>query len=170
MADTSPHALLVMALKNTHAMTAEAKQVCDRQLNRFDHYPEVKAFLDTRSQTLASQRTRLDTVLQTMSEKTSALKELVTTAVGNAAMLGHGATGDEVLKDYFVDAAFAGMAVTCYDSLFAIAESAGEPETVSALKASREEEKRNYDWLVSNIPSTTRNYVTLTASGQTSSH
>ena len=170
MADMSPHALLVTALKNTHAMAAESKTVCDHQLKRFDHYPEVKAFLDTRSQTLATQRARLDTVLQTMSEKTSAFKELVTSTVGTAAMLGHGATGDEVLKDYFVDAAFAGMAVTCYDSLFAIAQAVGEPDVVSALKASREEEERDYDWLVSHVTATTQSYVSLAASGQTSSH
>ena len=170
MADTSPHAILVMALKNTHAMAAESKQVCDRQLDRFDHYPDLHEFMAKRSRTLAAQVDRIETVLNTMSEKTSGLKELVTSLVGNAAMLGHGATGDEVLKDVFVDSAFAGMAVHCYDSLFAIAEAVGEPQVVTALQASRDEEKQAYDWFAGNIATTSKSYVSLTASGQTSSH
>ena len=170
MADTSPHAILVMALKNTHAMAAESKQVCDRQLDRFDHYPNLHEFMAARSRTLATQVERLETVLKTMSEKTSGLKELVTSIVGNAAMLGHGATGDEVLKDVFVDSAFAGMAVQCYDSLFAIAEAVGEPEVVTALQSSRDEEKQAYDWFASTIASTSKSYVSLTTAGQTSSH
>ena len=170
MPDTSPHALLVMALKNTHAMTGEAKQIVDRQLGRFDNYPEVRAQLQTRSSTLATQAQRLETVLQTVSEKTSGLKELVTSVVGAAAMVGHGATSDEVLKDYFVDVAFAGMAVACYDSLFAIAEAAGESPLVAPLRASREEEEQTYKWLASNVTAPSTKYVSLTQSGQTSSH
>ena len=166
MADKSPHAILVMALKNTHAMATEAKQVVDRQLDRFDRYPEVKSFLQTRSQTLLTQSHRIETVLNTMSEKTSGLKELVTSAVGNAAMIGHGATGDQVLKDYFVDTAFAGMAVACYESLFIIAETTGEAETVGALQASFEEEKQAFDWLTSHVAATSRTYVTHATSGE----
>ena len=170
MADKSPHEILAMALKNTHAMTAESKQIVDRQLSRFDHYPEVRSHLQQRSQVLATQLTRLDTVLEAMSEKTSGFKQLVTSIVGEAAMFGHGATGDEVLKDYFVDTAFAGMAIACYDSLFAIAEAVGETAAVSALKASREEEKAAYDWLSSNVSATSRTYVAAATSGQTASH
>ena len=170
MPDTSPHALLVTALKNTHAMSSESKQVVDRQLDRFEKYSEVRSFLQTRSETLSSQVQRIEAVLNAMSEKTSALKALVTSVVGNAAMIGHGATGDEVLKDYFVDAAFAGMAIACYESLFIIAESAGEAASVSALQASMEEEKQAFQWLTANVAQTSRTYVTLANSGQTASH
>jgi ferritin-like metal-binding protein YciE len=170
MPDKSPHALLVMALKNTHAMTAESKQVVDRQLDRFEQYAEVKSFLQTRSQTLGAQAERIETVLATLGEKSSGFKELVTSIVGNAAMIGHAATGDEVLKDYFVDTAFAGMGVACYESLFIIAEAAGEAQTVGALQASFEEEKQAYDWLNSHVAPVSRHYVELTAAGARSSH
>ena len=170
MADKSAHELLVMALKNTHAMTAESQQVVDHQLQRFDSYPEVSAHLSTRSKTLAAQRSRLETVLNGLSEKTSGFKELVTSVVGTAAMLGHGATGDEVLKDLFVDIAFAGMATACYDSLFAIAEAAGEPEVSRALQPSRDEEQQAYDWLTSNIEAISSRYVSLTTAGAAASH
>ena len=169
MPDSSPHALLVMALKNTHAMTSESKQVVDRQLDRFERYPEVQSFLRTRSQTLSSQGQRLETVLNAMSEKTSALKELVTSAVGHAAMIGHGATGDEVLKDYFVNTSFAGMAIACYQSLFVIAETAGEAAAVTSLQPSLDEEKQAFDWLTSNVAQTSRSYVELASSGQPAS-
>ena len=170
MADKSPHALLVTALKNTHAMAAESKQVVDRQLDRFEQYAEVQGFLRTRSQTLATQVQRVETVLGALGEKSSAFKTLVTSIVGNAAMIGHAATGDEVLKDYFVDTAFAGMGVASYESLFIVAETAGEVETVAALQASFEEEKQAYDWLTAHVAPTSRAYVTLAASGGQASH
>ena len=164
MPESSHHALLVTALKNTHAMASESKQVVDRQLDRFEQYPNVNSFLQTRSQTLATQIQRVETVLGSMSEKTSALKEFVTSAVGNVAMIGHGATGDEVLKDYFVDTSFAGMAIACYQSLFVIAETAGEAEAVMALRASLDEEKQAFDWLTANVALTTRSYVAQASS------
>lgn len=170
MADKSAHELLVMALKNTHAMVAESKKVVDAQLQRFNSYPEVSAHLSTRSQTLAAQHSRLETVLNGLSEKTSGFKELVTSLVGTAAMIGHGATGDEVLKDLFVDISFAGMATACYDSLFAIAEAAGEPEVSRALQPSRDEEHQAYDWLTSHVKAVSSRYVELTTAGATSSH
>ena len=169
MPQSSPHALLVTALKNTHAMAAESKQVLHRQLDRFERYPDVQSFIQTRSHNVAAQIERLETVLGAMSEKSSALKELVTSAVGNAAMIGHGATGDEVLKDYFVDTAFAGMAVACYQSLFAIAEAAGETAAVSSLQTSLDEEKQAFEWLTSNVASTSRSYVSLASSGEPAS-
>ena len=171
MADKSAHELLVMALKNTHAMTAESHKVIEAQLQRFNSYPDVSAELQKRAQTLSAQRSRLETVLNGLSEKTSGFKELVTSLVGTAAMVGHGATGDEVLKDLFVDIAFAGMATACYDSLFAIAHAAGEPEVSRALQPSRDEEKQAYDWLTSHVEAVTTRYVSLTATpGATSSH
>ena len=170
MPDTSPHALLVTALKNTHAMAVESRQVVDRQLDRFEQYPEVKEFLQTRAQALGGQVQRVETVLDTLGEKSSGFKALVTSIVGAAAMLGHAATGDEVLKDLFVDTAFAGMGVACYESLFIIAETAGEAQTVAALQASMEEEKAAYAWLTAHIAPTSRAYVTLAASGSQASH
>jgi ferritin-like metal-binding protein YciE len=170
MADKSPHALLIMALKNTHAMAAESKQVVDRQLDRFEQYPEVKSFLHTRSQTLATQTQRIETVLNTLGEKSSSFKELVTSVVGAAAMIGHAATGDEVLKDIFVDTAFAGMGVACYESLFIIAETAGEAQVVAALQSSMDEEKEAYQWLNTHVAPLTRKYAELTAAGEQSSH
>ncbi len=170
MADKSPHALLVTALKNTHAMAAESKQVVDRQLDRFEQYGDVRSFLQARSQTLASQVQRVEAVLGALGEKSSAFKTLVTSIVGNAAMIGHAVTGDEVLKDYFVDTAFAGMGVASYESLFIIAETAGEAAAVGSLQASMEEEKAAYDWLTSHVAPTSRTYVTLAAAGGKASH
>lgn len=159
------HELFVVALKNAHAMESESKQMFQRQVDRLEKYPAVQARLRQHLAAKDTQIGRLDSVLSALSEKSSGFKDLVTSIVGNAAMIGHMATPDEVLKNYFVNYSYAHLEVASYKSLFTTAELAGEAAAVEPLKASMAEEKDFADWLDAHVDETTRTYAAVRAQG-----
>ena len=81
-----------------------------------------------------------------LGEKNDGFKDLVTSTVGNAAMLGHGLTGDAVLKNSFVATSYA--------------------PSSEALRPSLQEEKSFGEWMGSHIEELTRSYATKAASGE----
>lgn len=171
MAETQTHhEIFVIALKNAHAMESESKQMLQRQVDRLEKYPAVQARLRQHLSAKDVQIGRLDGVLSGLGEKSSGFKDLVTSIVGNAAMVGHIATGDEVLKNYFVNQSYANLEVVSYTSLFVTAELAGEAAAVEPLKATVATEKEFADWLDAHVDETTRAYATLRTQGADASH
>lgn len=161
----SPHEIFVAALKNAHAMESESKQMLQRQVDRLEEYPDVKARLSRHLSAKDVQIGRLDGVLSGLGEKSSGFKDLVTSTVGAAAMLGHAFTPDEVLKNYFVNYSYANLEVASYKSLFVTAELAGESAAVEPLKATLAEEQDFANWLLAHVDETTRAYTALRGQG-----
>ena len=159
------HELFVTALMNAHAMESESKQMLQRQVDRLEKYPAVQARLRQQLSAKDAQIGRLDGVLSALGEKSSGFKDLVTSIVGNAAMIGHAMTPDEVLKNYFVNYSYANLEVSSYKSLFVTAELAGEAAAVESLKASVATEREFADWLDAHVEETTRAYAAVRAQG-----
>ncbi len=90
--------IFVTGLQNAHAVEQQALALIDRQLDRLVRYPEIADRLRTHRLETEDQIRRLDDILGSLGERSSALKDIALGFVGNMAALGHVMAGDEVLK------------------------------------------------------------------------
>lgn len=155
----------VTALKNTHALELEALQAMERQVDRLERYPEMKAILEAHIGETEQQRQRLETALDGQGAKPSSVKESVLGVAGNAAAIFHAPAQDEILKNLYADHALENYEIAAYRSLIAIAERAGDATSVTAFRQSLSEEEAMARRVAEQIEPVTAKYLELTLSG-----
>ena len=153
------NSIYVTGLRNAHAMEAQAKELLERQIERLDDYPELKARMQQHLSETERQQERLDRILGSMSEQASTLKDTAMAFVGNLAAAAHMPASDEVLKNSFASVAFENYEIAAYKSLIDLAEFAGAADAAAVLRQSCEEEQAMADWLTSRLHSVTRQFV-----------
>jgi hypothetical protein len=79
--------VLVVGLKNAHAMEKQALAIMGPQIERIENYPEVRQRLEQHVVETEGQITRLEGVLDQLGEKASGFKDTVLSTVG-----GHSST------------------------------------------------------------------------------
>jgi ferritin-like metal-binding protein YciE len=162
-ADT--RSLFVTGLRNAHAMENEALSIMTPQLERIRNYPQVADRLRQHIDETHAQIGRLDRLLQSMRESTSALKDTALSIMGSVAALGHTPASDEILKNSLANFAFENYEIAAYKSLLAMAELGAEGEATELLRQSLAEEQAMARWLDENIGPITLQYARLHASG-----
>ena len=73
MADTSERAnsAFITGLKNAHALENQALELMNRQVERIENYPEIKAKLQQHIQETHNQIARLERILELLGESRS---------------------------------------------------------------------------------------------------
>jgi len=137
----------------------------ERQVDRLEHYPQMKAILEAHIAETEQQRGRLETALDRQGEKPSSVKETVLGAAGNAAAIFHSPAQDEILKNLYADHALENYEIAAYRSLIAIAERAGDTASVGAFRQSLAEEEAMAKRVSEQIEPVTAKYLELTLSG-----
>jgi len=67
--------IFVVGLRNAHAVEIQARELMERQSERLDDYPEVKAKVAAHLQETNQQLRRLEQCLEACGESTSTLKD-----------------------------------------------------------------------------------------------
>jgi ferritin-like metal-binding protein YciE len=153
-------------LRNMHALEMSAIELTERQTERLEHYPEMKARLAEHHAESQEQARRLETILQRMDSSTSGAKNTVSSLMGNVAAALHTPAQDEVLKNTFANFAFEHQEIAAYTSLLAMAEVVGDTSSVPVLRQSLSEEQAMADWIEHHIVPTTRRYLELLGQGE----
>ena len=161
----TPLEIYVTALKNAHSMCAEARTVYSHQAGHGTDYPAVGQRLQQQAQVTSGQMERLEQALSASGEKHSGFKDAVTSTIGSIAELGHAATGDTVIKDYFVAASFAGLTHTAFRSLKTSAELAGQAQNASDIDTAISECEVFGKWVYENVDQLTRDYTSRVGRG-----
>ena len=156
----------VSGLKNAHALEKQATQLIERQLERYENYPELSQMLRQHLKETEQQIVRLEDLLQSLGEDRSVLKDLATSISGNLAAIAHSVMPDEVLKNHFANHAFENFEIASYMSLIAMAEATGHSQHVPALRQTLAEEEKTATWLREHTPAITLKYMSLQESGQ----
>ncbi|UYO41687.1 ferritin-like domain-containing protein [Rhodopseudomonas palustris] len=151
--------IFVTGLRNAHAMETQAREMMERQSERLDDYPEVKARVQQHLRETEGQLKRLDECLSAYGESASILKDTTQSFMGNMAALAHAVMPDEILKNTFANNAFEHFEIAAYKSLLALADLAGLGSAKPLLQASLKEEEAMAAWIDQNIDSVTRSYV-----------
>lgn len=157
--------IFVTGLQNAHALEKEAIELMKRQLERFEHYPEMSEILRSHLQETEAQVRRLDEILATFGEDRSLLKDMITQVMANLAAAGHMPMADEVLKNTFANHAFENYEIAAYRSLIAMAEATGHERFVPALRDTLREEEKTAQAIAGQIEPITRKYLTREAQG-----
>jgi ferritin-like metal-binding protein YciE len=164
---TSIRDTYITGLQNAHALEAQAIQLCNRQVERLENYPEMRERLRQHSQESQRQQQRIDQILQSLGTSPSTLKDIATSITGNLAAIGHAVMQDEVIKNSFANYAFEHFEIASYRALLTMADAAGDSRAPALLKESLEEEVQMARWIEENLDSTTRRYLQLEAAGRT---
>ncbi|WP_048427461.1 ferritin-like domain-containing protein [Methylobacterium indicum] len=164
--DETVQAIYVTALRNTHALEKQAAQMIQRQIERYETYPDLTQALRLHKSETDQQVTRLADLLHGHGEDRSLLKDVVTQTVGNVAALVHSVTGDEVLKNLYTDYSVETYEIAAYTSLIALAEEAGHTRDIEILRLSLKEEERMAEAVFAQIVPVTKGFVAREARGE----
>jgi ferritin-like metal-binding protein YciE len=157
--------IFITGLQNAHALEKEALQLMQRQVERFEHYPEMSKLLRTHIAETEGQVRRLDEMLHTFGEDRSLLKDMATQVMANMAAAGHMPMADEVLKNTFANHAFENFEIASYKSLITMAEAAGHQRFIPALQETLREEEKTAQAIRDMIEPITRKYLMREAQG-----
>jgi ferritin-like metal-binding protein YciE len=164
---TNMQEIYLQGLRNAHALETQAIEIMQRQVDRLENYPEMKAGLQRHIQESEGQQQRVDQILSRHGTSPSTLKDAVTGLMGNLAAVGHSLTSDEVVKNSFANYAFEHFEQAAYMSLIAMAEGVDDQEAIPLLRQNLEQEIGFGKFCGDQIVPTTRRYMELSASGQT---
>ncbi len=150
--------LLVIGLRNAHAMETQARELMERQSERTADFPEVQSKLRRHLTETNEQLRRLEQCLRECGESESSMKDTALSAMGNLTAMAHGMAGDEILKNTFANNAFENYEIATYKSLLALCRQAGV-DLSQSLEASLREEQEMASWIDSHVEEVTLQYL-----------
>ena len=161
------HEIYHTGIRNLHALEQTAIELSERQVERLEHYPEMKARLAKHHGESQEQARRLVAIMERHQISPNTLKTTAASAMGNVAAALHVPAQDEVLKNTFANYAFEHQEIAAYTSLIAMAEQVGDVAAVAPLKQSLAEEQAMADFIREQIVPTTSRYMELSGAGVT---
>ena len=159
------HETYHVGLRNQHATEMSAIALCRRQVERLEHYPEMRARLQQHAAESEAQVQRLEAILARHGSSPSALKEGLMSLTGNMAAALHMPASDEILKNTFANYAFEHYEIAAYTSLIAMAEAVGDDAAIAPLRQSLAEEQAMAEFIGSQMVPTTERYLALDRGG-----
>jgi ferritin-like metal-binding protein YciE len=162
--------IFVIGLRNAHGVENQALALMDRQIEHLANYPEVEARLRQHRVETEQQIVRLDTILDSLGESKSLLKDTALSLTGNMAAIAHVFAPDEILKNSFANFAFENFEAASYKSLITIAEVGGFQTAIPQLTETLNEELAMARFCDEVLPTVTQKYLSLRSAGATASH
>jgi ferritin-like metal-binding protein YciE len=156
---TTARTIYVTGLRNAHAMEIQARELMERQSERLDAYPEVKAKVIQHLAETREQLKRLEQCLEACDESNSTLKDMAQSMVANTMAMTHAMASDEILKNTFANNAFEHFEIAAYKSLLTLSDSAGQGAARPLLEANLAEEERMAAWIDANVAEVTQAYL-----------
>jgi ferritin-like metal-binding protein YciE len=154
-------------LRDAYAMENQAIEILEKQADRLEHYPELRAKVRSHLEETHRHAERVERCLHQLGTDTSAVKTALGKMVGTAQQLSGLFASDEVLKSGIADYAFEHYEIASYKTLIAAAAEAGEDQVGTILEQNLREEEEMAAWLAWHLPEVTRQYLQREAAGQT---
>ena len=153
-------------LKDAHAMEAGGVTTLSDHAAAAADYPEVAAKLREHADATRRHAELLEGRLAALGTGPSSLKEAVGAAFSKVAGVANLPAGDTVVKNALGDLAAENFEIASYLSLIAAAEATGDRETAAVCGQILREEEAMADWLRTQIPSVTRQFLARQAGTQ----
>ena len=149
----------LQGLRNQHAVETQVIGTTQNQMPRMKAYPALYAQMQKDHAQSEQQAARLDALLEKHGSSKSALKEVVTGAVGTVAGFVHATASDEVVKNVLAAIGYKAYEIGSYKALIASAEIAGFAEDKAVLETSMKEDMEMGDWLGEHLPGIVGQYL-----------
>jgi ferritin-like metal-binding protein YciE len=157
--------IFITGLENAHALEKQAIQLMERQVERFENYPEMSDLLRRHITETEGQIRRLDDMLHSFGADRSILKDMATQFMANLAAAGHMPMADEVLKNTFANHAFENFEIASYKSLIVMAEASGNQKFIPGLQETLREEEKTAQAVYDMIEPITQKFLSRSAQG-----
>jgi ferritin-like metal-binding protein YciE len=158
--------LMVVGLRNAHGLEQQAIEMLERNVERLEHYPELRKRLSHHLTESRRQQERLEKALNSLDESTSTVKDTVLGLVQNMQSMMHAMANDEVLKNSFAGYAFEHFEIAAYTALGVMARAAGEEEIARLADEICAEERDMANWLEEHLPDVVEEHIRLMATGE----
>ena len=161
MADATERAnsVFITGLQNAHALENQALELMNRQVERIENYPDVKAKLQQHIQETHDQIARLERILESLGKSRAVFKDNALSLTGNLAAITHALTQDEIIKNSIANFAFENYEIASYKSLIQLAGETGHQEAEQPLQETLREEGAMASWIDGHLPDVTRTYL-----------
>lgn len=167
--DTVRH-MFIVGLRDAHAVEHQALGIMDRQIEHLAQYAEVEAKLRAHRGETERQIERLESILDSLSDSPSAIKDAAMKIAGSVAALSHALSPDEIVKNSLANFAFENFEVATYKALITMAEAGDFEASVPLLKESLKEELAMVTFLDETMPVVIRKFLALRSQGEQASH
>lgn len=164
--NSKARSVFVTGLRNAHAVENQALELMNRQVERIENYPEIKARLERHIQETHEQIARLDRILENLNESRSVLKDNTLSFMGNMAAIAHTVAQDEILKNSLANFAFENFEIASYKSLIQLANETGNQAATQPLQQTLSEEEEMASWIDQHLAEVTSTYLQREVSGQ----
>ena len=157
----TPREHLLAWLRDAHAMEQQAEMMLSSQIDRLEHYPDLRSRLALHLDETRAQRELVKGCIARLGGDSSLIKD----AIGKVVAFGQGLSGvfveDEVMKGALASYAFEHMEIASYTMLVAAADVAGDRETARVCGQILKEEEAMAEWLCLQMPNLVRAFLTL---------
>jgi ferritin-like metal-binding protein YciE len=167
--DTARSAFIT-GLKNSHAAAREGRTMVEAQTKRLENYPDIRERLEQHLREKDGQLQRLETILDSMGESRSALKDAAMTMMASVGNVANAAAGDEVLKNSMALLGLAKVEAAGYETLLLFGEAAGAMDALRPLQQSLSEERSMACFVEENLRATGMRFLQLQSEGRQASH
>jgi ferritin-like metal-binding protein YciE len=158
--------LMVTGLRNAHGLEQQAIEMLERNVERLEHYPELRKRLSRHLTESRHQQERIERALNKLDESTSAVKDTVMGMVQNMQTMVHAMASDEVLKNSFAGYAFEHFEIAAYTALGVMARAADEEDIAQLADEICAEEVAMAEWLEEHLTDVVEEHIRLMASGK----
>ncbi len=162
--------MFIVGLRDAHAVEHQALGIMDRQIEHLAQYAEVEAKLRVHRGETERQIERLESILESLSDSPSAIKDAAMKIAGSVAALSHALSPDEIVKNSLANFAFENFEVATYKALITMAEAGGFDAAVPLLQESLNEELAMVTFLDETMPIVVRKFLALRSQGEQASH
>ncbi|MBT2245051.1 MULTISPECIES: DUF892 family protein [Sphingobium] len=167
--DTVRH-MFIVGLRDAHAVEHQALGIMDRQIEHLAHYAEVEAKLRSHRGETERQIDRLDSILESMADSPSAIKDAAMKLSGSVAALSHALAPDEIIKNSLANYAFENFEVATYKALIQMATLGGFEAAIPKLEESLREELAMVAFLDETLPVVIQKFLARRSENEQASH
>jgi ferritin-like metal-binding protein YciE len=146
-------------LRDAHAMEVQSEQVLSGQVDRIEHYPELRARYQHHLDETVRQRKRLEECLKRRGASTSGMKDAASKFTAMMQSITGAMAGDEVVKSLMATYTFEHMEISAYRILAATASAAADAETAKICMDNCAEEEQMSAWLIEAMPEITKAFL-----------
>jgi ferritin-like metal-binding protein YciE len=158
--------LMLTGLRNAHGLEQQAIEMLERNLERLEHYPQLRARIQQHLEESRQQQAMVRQCLEQLGDSPSTLKDTVMGMAQNMQMMMHSAASDEVLKNSLAGYAFEHFEIASYKALAVMARAAREPRVEELAMTILQQEQAMADWLDENLPEVVEEHIALMSTGQ----
>lgn len=160
---TDKKSIILDWLRDAHAMEQQAEKMLSGFADRLEHYPELKARIETHADVSVKQQQALEDCIKRADGNTSALKDIGGKMMGMGQSISGVMVSDEVVKGAMSIYVFTHMEIVSYRVLATAARQAGDTHTLAICDQHLDEETKMAEWLQNHIPTITGDYLVRTA-------